>query len=368
MNKKNKILLSLISFILIFSLMIGCSGSKETLTSVDEEFVFSYGIDKDGLWDGIKAIKNVDLCEYTEISVPTEIHEVSDEAVQAEIDSMLTSFEEEIQITDRPLVDGDIVNIDYIGSVDGVEFAGGNTQEAGTVVTIGVTSYIDDFLEQLIGHSPGESFDIEVTFPDEYNTEELSGKDAVFAITINHIIEMVTPELTDAFVAENLYEVYGWETISAMKNYVKKNIQNSAIEYFIQDYIVANSTVNTLPQILVEYQEYSMIQYYKDYAAYYDMEYEEFLSAAVGVTTTEELLETNLGQNTGTAELYLLMQAVAEDADLSVTEDEAIEYFSGLSQTGTHTEYLNIYGMNHLKLITLQRKVLDYIKATVVLD
>jgi len=368
MKKTNKFLLIVVSFILISSLLIGCSGSKATLTSVDEDFAFSYGIDKNGFWDGIKALNNVDLCEYTGIVVPKDIHEVSDESLQAEIDSMLSSFEEDVQITDRAIVNGDTVNIDYIGSVDGVEFAGGNTQEAGTDVTIGVTSYIDDFLEQLIGHSPGESFDIEVTFPDDYSSEELSGKDAVFAITINYIIEKVIPELTDEFVAENLSETYGWETISAMKNYVKKNLQNSAIEYFIQDYLVANSTVNTLPEILVEYQEFSMIQYYKDYATYYDMEYEEFLNAAVGVTTTDELLETNLGQNTGTAELYLLMQAVAEDADLSVTEDEAIEYFAGLSQTGSHTEYENIYGINHLKLITLQRKVLDYIKTSLVLD
>lgn len=368
MKRMNRIVILLIITVLISSLLFGCSSSKETLTSVDEDFAFSYGIDKNGFWDSIKALKNVDLCEYTGITVPKEIHEVSEESLQAEIDSMMTSFEEDVQVTDRALVDGDSVNIDYVGSVDGVPFAGGSTQDEGVDVIIGVTSYIDDFLEQLIGHSPGESFDIEVTFPDEYSNEELSGKDAVFAITINYITEKVTPELTDAFVAENLFDVYGWETISAMKNYVKKSLQNSAIEYFIQDYLVANSTVNTLPQVLIEYQEFSMIRYYQDYAIYYDMEYEEFLSAAVGVATTDELLDANLGQNTGTAELYLLMQAVAEDADLSVTEDEAIEYFSGLSQTGSYTEYENIYGMNHLKLITLQRKVLDYIKALVVLD
>ena len=368
MKRMNRIVILLITTVLISALLFGCSGPKETLLSTDEDFAFSYGIDKNGFWDGIKALKDVDLCNYTGIVIPKDIHEVSDESLQAEIDSMLTSFEEEIQVTDRALVNGDAVNIDYVGSVDGVPFAGGSTQDAGADVTIGVTSYIDDFLEQLIGHSPGESFDIEVTFPDGYSNEELSGKDAIFAITINYITEKVTPELTDAFVAENLSSVYGWSTVSEMKNYVKNNLQNSAIEYYIQDYLVANSTVNTLPDILVEYQEFSMIRYYQDYATYYDMEYEEFLSAAVGVATTDELLETNLGQNTGTAELYLLMQAVAEDADISVTEDDAITYFSSLSQTGSYTEYENIYGMNHLKLITLQRKVLDYIKELVVLD
>ena len=111
-----------------------------------------------------------------------------------------------------------------------------------------------------------------------------------------------------------------------------------------------------------------MIKYYQDYAAYYQMDYDEFLTAAAQVANTEELLEVNLGQNTGTAELYLLMQAIAEDAELSVTDEQAIAMFTAMSQTGSHTEYENLYGMNHLKLITLQRAVLDHIKESIILE
>ena len=94
------------------------------------------------------------------------------------------------EVTDRAVKDGDTLNIDYVGTVDGVAFEGGSTDGKGTQVTIGVTSYIDDFLEQLIGHRPGETFDIEVTFPDPYeNNPDLAGKDAVFTVTVNHIVE-----------------------------------------------------------------------------------------------------------------------------------------------------------------------------------
>lgn len=85
--------------------------------------------------------------------------------------------------------DGDTVNIDYVGSIDGVEFSGGNTQGAGADLTIGSGTYIDDFEEQLIGHYIGETVEVNVTFPENYGNEDLNGKDAVFEVTINGIYQ-----------------------------------------------------------------------------------------------------------------------------------------------------------------------------------
>ena len=85
--------------------------------------------------------------------------------------------------------DGDTVNIDYVGSIDGVEFDGGNTNGAGTDLTIGSGLYIDDFEEQLIGAHPGDTVEVNVTFPENYSNEKLSGKDAVFEVVINGIYE-----------------------------------------------------------------------------------------------------------------------------------------------------------------------------------
>ena len=87
------------------------------------------------------------------------------------------------------VADGDTVNIDYVGSIDGVEFAGGNTQGAGADLTIGSHTYIDDFEEQLIGHKVCEEVDVIVTFPENYGNEELNGKEALFKVVINGIYE-----------------------------------------------------------------------------------------------------------------------------------------------------------------------------------
>ena len=83
--------------------------------------------------------------------------------------------------------DGDTVNIDYVGSIDGVEFEGGNTKENGADLVIGSHTYIDDFEEQLIGHHPGDSVDVTVTFPEDYGKDELNGKEALFKVTVNGI-------------------------------------------------------------------------------------------------------------------------------------------------------------------------------------
>lgn len=157
------------------------------------------------------------LCEYKGIVVPADEYTPTDSELESEVQSVLESYKENIKVTDRAVRDGDTVNIDYVGSVDGVEFEGGNTKGAGTDVTIGVTNYIDDFLEQLIGHKPGETFNVEVTFPDPYpNNTELSGKDAVFVTTVNHISEEKYPELTDSFVAEKFADE-GWKTVAELR-------------------------------------------------------------------------------------------------------------------------------------------------------
>ena len=84
---------------------------------------------------------------------------------------------------------GDTVNIDYVGSIDGVEFEGGNTQGMGADLVIGSGSYIDDFEEQLIGAHPGDEVEVTETFPDDYGNEELNGKEALFEVTINGIYQ-----------------------------------------------------------------------------------------------------------------------------------------------------------------------------------
>ena len=106
-------------------------------------------------------------------------------------DSAITETAEPTLLTDKSLTvkNGDTVNIDYVGSIDGVEFEGGNTGGYGTELTIGSGMYIDNFEEQLIGAHPGDKVDVVVTFPEDYGMEELNGKEALFKVTINGIYE-----------------------------------------------------------------------------------------------------------------------------------------------------------------------------------
>lgn len=106
-------------------------------------------------------------------------------------DSKSSDTETTSYLTDTTLTieDGDTVNIDYVGTIDGVEFTGGNTNGAGTDLTIGSGKYIDDFEEQLIGAHPGDTVEVNVTFPEDYGKDEVNGKDARFEVVVNGIYE-----------------------------------------------------------------------------------------------------------------------------------------------------------------------------------
>jgi trigger factor len=387
--KKIKTKLSLILIVaLILTVFIGCSDSKKSADTSESpettsgtssegdskdasgnfsEFNYSDGIDENGFWKDVKALDNVELCIYEGISIPNDIQDISDQEIQLNINDILAYFASVNHITDRAVKDGDTVNIDYVGSIDGVEFEMGSTNGLGTDVTIGVTKYINDFLEQLIGHTPGETFNVEVTFPNDYGREELNGKDAVFSVTINHIVETIVPELTDDFVKENLSQEYGWNTVKEMKDEIESDLRSSAIYYYVQQYIVENSTVKSIPDSILKYQQNSMIQYYKNYADAYGIDFNEFLSASMGVSNTDELIEMFHDDNEKAAAFYLVTQAIAEDSGISVTNDDVAAYFKEMGMDDT-SELQKTYGMPYLKLITLNQKVMDYIEDKVIME
>jgi len=324
-------------------------------TSADNTaFSYSEGIDENGFFEGITALDYVEIFDYKALTIPSDLHQISEDKLQAEIDNILTYYSTKEQVTNRAVVDGDTVNIDYVGSTDGVEFDGGSTSGAGTDVTIGVTSYIDDFLEQLIGHMPGETLNVEVTFPDVYQNESLQGKDAVFVTTINYIVETEQPELTDDFVETNLTASYGWKTVAEMKEDISAELKETAIQPFISEYMTNEVTISSVPDKLTEYQEKAMLQYYRDGAEYYSMEFEEFISV-MGVSSVDELIESNRDSYLQSAKYTLVAQAVAEDADISVSEDDMVGYFNDYSQ------YEEKYGLPYLKQIVLFQKVISYI-------
>ena len=364
MMKLKKTLSLLLIFVFSIGVFIGCSSDKNKTPesspivtpdpsdnlSTDKPN-YSDGIDENGFWANIKASDYVQLAKYTEILIPSDIHSISDEALKNEIDSILALYSTTEQITDRAIKDGDTVNIDYTGTIDGVEFEGGSTNGLGTEVTIGVTNYIDDFLEQLIGHTPGESFNVEVTFPEDYGVEELNGKDAVFAVTVNYIVESVTPSLNDEFVAENLSAYYGWNTVSDMETSIREDMKISSVSNYIRNYLVDNAIIKSLPEKLIKHQEQLLLLYFQSSALSYNMEFNEFLNNVLGFTDTDELLQFYADSNRRNAEFSLIMQAIAEDANITVSDNDVAEYFKYYQGTDDYSTYKEIYGMPYIKQV-----------------
>jgi trigger factor len=310
----------------------------------------------------VKARELVELFDYGTLSIPYETHTVTDESLQSSVDSIVSTFATTENITDRPVADKDKVNIDYVGSIDGVPFDGGDTAGSGTDVTIGETVYIDDFLEQLIGHAPGETFDVNVTFPEDYGVDNLNGKDAVFVTTINHIVQTNTPELTDAFVAENLTADYGWTTVAEMKAGLSEDIRNDAIRRYIEDYLSTDVAVSSIPKKVMTYQEEIMVQNCKNAAASYGVEFGTFLSQYAGASSTEELLASNVSSNESTARMTLAIQAIAEDAGITANEDDLKAYFKKEFDSEDYSTYEANYGMPYLKQAVLADKVITFLK------
>ncbi len=357
MTHTKKIAALVAGLALLISSFSGCAKKEE-------EFTFSSGLTANGRWEGVEALQYVELPDYEGIAIPADVHEIPDEQVDASVDELVAQYKTTAQVTDRAVRDADTVNIDYVGSVDGVEFDGGSTGGNGTDVTIGVTSYIDDFLEQLIGHRPGETFDIHVTFPDDYGTEEsgnahLNGKDAVFVTTVNHIVEQVDPVLSDGFVHEKFFESKGWETVADMRSEIRDNLKESAVMIYLQDYIIDFSAVIDVPESMLTYQEKSMVRQYADSAAYYGMTLEEFLPAYAGVESVEELWELNKDSNTRAATFYLVVQAIAEDADIVIKDADLKVYFEKYAGSADYTQYKDYYGKPYLMLMVQVQTVLD---------
>ena len=360
MKTCKKILLLCVSLITMIVFTTGCAAKAD-----DAPFTLSSGLDDNGFWIGVRALDYVEIFDYRGIQIPNAVHHVTDSDVQAEIDYMLSTYSTEDKITDRAVRKGDTVNIDYVGRVDGVEFAGGSTNGMGTDVTAGGTEYIDDFLTQIIGHMPGDTFDVEVTFPDDYTSVDLQGKDAVFDTKINYIVG--APELTDEFVAENLPDDLGVSTAAELKDYIRTIIQRSAVTQFVQEYFINDVVISSVPDSLVRYQEKAMLDSYQDYADMYGVDLEDFIVTYMGLSGSEELLANNAEANMNIARYYLVVQAIAEDSGITANDEDFRDFFIENTGSEDYTMYEEEYGMPFLMHSVLSEKILAYVIENAVL-
>ena len=164
----------------------------------------------------------VKIEKYTGLKIQKFEYNVTDEDVEKEAKKLVASDAKTVEVEDRACKLGDIVNIDFSGSVDGVKFEGGTAE--GYDLELGSGSFIPGFEDALVGMNKGEEKDINVKFPEEYQAENLKGKDAVFAVKINKITERQYPELTDEYVKAHA----GVETVSDYKKKLRERLEKSA--------------------------------------------------------------------------------------------------------------------------------------------
>lgn len=331
----------------------GSSSDASSGTSEASTIDYSAGLDDKGYFEGVTALDHVTLpADYNAIPLSEADVAVDESYLDSYIDSIAQSFATDIEITDRAVEEGDSVNIDYTGSIDGVEFDGGSTGGSGTVVTAGGTGYIDDFLDQIIGHEPGETFDVNVTFPDPYeNNPDLAGKDAVFVTTINHIVEQEIPEMTDEFVKENLYETDGWETVEQMRTELADAMRETNIYNGVWNYLMENCEISEVPEAVTTFQQESVLNEYRMYATSYGMELEDFISA-MGMESTDAVLESAAATIESYAKQALITQAIAEKEAMDLTHEDVVSYFAEVESAteDTVTQYEEYFGAPYVMM------------------
>ncbi|MCR4804834.1 MAG: trigger factor, partial [Clostridia bacterium] len=335
------------------------NGGQESGASVDQSDLpyYSQGIDENGLWLGVTAKDYVKLGQYSGVEISAKDIEPTDDDIDSALQSKLSAYEETVEITDRAAELWDTVSIDFAGYMDGVQFDGGTGTKDD--LTLGSGAFIDGFEDGIVGHTPGEEFDLDLTFPDPYqNNPDLAGKPVTFHVKLNYIKGTKTPQLTDAFVKENFGEE-GVTTVDGLREATIQELRDEAV-YAILSEKVESFEVSEVPESMVKYQEESMRQYYQMYADMYGMELEDFVSGMGGAASMDELIDTYHDELVDTARIYLIYQAIAEDAGLSIT-DEDIEAEFADTDADTYKQIVEYYGLNYIKCMLLNSKVGQYL-------
>jgi len=257
---------------------------------------------------------NYDLSEYVTLGQYEGV-EVSAETIetqlQSTVDNMLASLTTTAEV-DRAAKDGDIVNIDYAGTLDGVAFDGGTAQ--GQNLTLGSGQFIDGFEDGLIGAKKGDTKELKLKFPEDYGNEELKGKDVVFTVTVNTVSEATVPELTDALVAENTTYATVDEFKAAKREVIKQNLA--------WEVVLANTQVKTYPEKEVKYYYDNIIKTYNNYAAMYGVTLESYVYSMMGVSDMNTFTASLISNCKVYVKNDMIARLIADAHGLEVTNEE----------------------------------------------
>ena len=349
--------------------MAGCgksasSGASSESTRLDlgsaadydyQNFTYSDGLDENGYWTGVKALDVVTLPEdYAAIPLKKADIEPTEDEVQSQIDSLLDQHATTAEVTDRAAANGDTVNIDYSGTVDGVAFTGGTY--SGYSLKLGSGTFIDGFEDQIVGHNVGDTFDVKVTFPEGYsdstdaegNTLVLSGKEAVFSVTLNGINEEVQPELTDAWVDETLGTSNDLHSVEALRAFYQQQLYQTNLQTAVMDYLLQNSTFGDIPKSVLDYQVTQCLNYYYTMGGHYGYELDAFVQM-MGYDNADAMLAALADNIESYAKEALVYQAVAEAMELAPTQE----------QIDAYSTYTDTYGANYCTMVAMMDTVTE---------
>lgn len=250
----------------------------------------------------------ITIKQYKGLEVEVETYPVTDEDVEQSIQSTLETMATRKEITDRATQNGDEVTLDYEGKLDGEAFDGGTAK--GTKITIGNGGYVPGFEEGIVGHKVGETFDVPVTFPEQY-AEHLAGKDVIFTMTIHKIEEVTVPELTEELLPK-LSETA--KTIEDYKKEVRKDLEksnketaDSSVEGLAWQALMKQCEVKEYPQdqvdefvnyvetTLAEQAEQQNMTAAEFFEQYYQMTPEEYIKESIKLRYAIELISETEG-------------------------------------------------------------------------
>lgn len=324
---------------------------------------FSAKLTDNGLIEGVKASDNISLCDYKSIEVPASEVNYSDEEFQEVINTALSAHQ--VLKDEGEIKDGDKVNIDYVGSIDGVEFEGGNSQGNGYDLTIGSNTFIEGFEEQLIGYKSGEVATVNVTFPEDYQDESLAGKDAEFTVEIHGIY--VNPEYDDDFVCA--YYPDRGSTVAEYEKNLRDTYYESQLTAYLEKYLTDNSAVIKYPKAFLKhvkatsmYEDRQSYEYMNEmYMQYYGQGYSTF-EEYTGMTD-EEYQADIAARAEEEVKSDLVFQAILEQEGISVSDADYEEIVKPKYGSDEYLESaLESYGRGYLMLSAVKDKAIEAVK------
>ena len=262
----------------------------------------------------------VKISSYTGMKIKEYAYTVKDEEIDADVNRVLDRNARKVPVEGRPAQLGDIANIDFVGTVDGVKFDGGEAE--GFDLTLGSGQFIPGFEDQVVGMNVGDKKDVNVTFPENYQAENLKGKPAVFAVTLNGLQAKELPELTDEFIKD----ATGSESVEAYKAKAKERLQkqadarsNDATENSILEAISANAEAE-IPDAMIEREIDSLVKKFEYQLMYQGLKLADYLDFLK--VTEADFRKNYVEQAKKSVMNQLIISQIIKNEAIEATEEE----------------------------------------------